>query len=511
MEKYGSETAVVQADVTNINDLQRALEFGRNQFGEINGIIHAAGVAGGGSIALNDPKESEHILAPKLAGTENLNAIFQHVPLDFFILCSSMTAVTGRLGEVDYTAANAYLDSFAQSMNSRNNYKATAINWDTWKNTGMAGRLDNNISSKGITPTEALNAFNILMDYQPSQVLVSAYFPESRFPSQPKNLPEEKTRLAALKKTRTRIPEKPRYDLECMLKIIWERCLHITTVGIHDNFFELKGDSLDAMNILAEIEEFTGLNLDIHHLIAAPTIAEMAAVIKKRSTPSRWEFLVPIQAGGSKKPFFCVHPLSGHVFHFSGLRPYWKPDRPFFGIQAQGFNEKSQPLDRVEDMAAAYLKEIIALQPEGPYFLAGRCFGSMVAFEMAHQLIQKGKSVAALAAVEGTSPLRSCLPSNTLPETVNSSDILEIFNTLNKRAQGRYKGVPLPGKIALFYAKNSKLNRPAYFRDWRKAAENGIECFSFPCGHTDMFRPPVAADLVRCLQGYLNSRDPACR
>jgi thioesterase domain-containing protein len=162
-------------------------------------------------------------------------------------------------------------------------------------------------------------------------------------------------------------------------------------------------------------------------------------------------------------------------------------------------------------MAAAYLREVLALQPEGPYFLGGRCFGSMVAFEMAHQLIKKGETVAALTAIEGTSPVKRNRPSNMLPETVNSSDILEIFNALNKKARDTYEAVPLPGKIALFYAENSKLNRPAYFRSWRKAAQNGIERFPFPCGHTDMFNPPAAADLVRCLQDYLNSQDPACR
>lgn len=121
-----------------------------------------------------------------------------------------------------------------------------------------------------------------------------------------------------------------------------------------------------------------------------------------------------------------------------------------------------------------------------------------------------GKRVAALVAIEGRSPRLApppAAPSSPGPDVGNEnhSDILALFNTLNKRAMEAYTTNAFPGKIALFYAKKSKLNKPGYFQRWRKFGENGIECFGFPGGHTDLFRPPAVQELTKRLQDYLDA------
>src|SRR5205823_6948711 len=110
--------------------------------------------------------------------------------------------------------------------------------------------------------------------------------------------------------------------------------------------------------------------------------------------------VVPIQAKGENAPFFCVHPIEGWVYGYRLLAKYLPPDRPFYGLQARELYGSWEPFERVEDMAAFYLKEALKVQPRGPYFLGGYSFGAFVAFEMAQQLYQKVHAVAFLGMID---------------------------------------------------------------------------------------------------------------
>ncbi|HXQ70499.1 MAG TPA: type I polyketide synthase, partial [Pyrinomonadaceae bacterium] len=104
MEQAGGEVLIAAADVTNEDQMKRVLEQARERFGEINGVVHAAGVPGGGMIQLKTPAKARLVLAPKVAGTRVLDRVLQDVPLDFFIMCSSRAAILGGFGNVDYCA-----------------------------------------------------------------------------------------------------------------------------------------------------------------------------------------------------------------------------------------------------------------------------------------------------------------------------------------------------------------------------------------------------------------------
>ncbi|GGU56866.1 type I polyketide synthase [Kitasatospora aureofaciens] len=131
---HGARLCLVQADVTDEAALAAALDEVRAAYGPISGVVHAAGVAGGGVTALRGPEEMARVLAPKVLGTvllERLTA--RDRPL--LVLCSSALAVTGAVGQADYTGANAFLDSFATGTRT-----AVSIGWDRWSQTGMAVR-----------------------------------------------------------------------------------------------------------------------------------------------------------------------------------------------------------------------------------------------------------------------------------------------------------------------------------------------------------------------------------
>ena len=118
--------------------MQTAIAEIEERWGKINGVIHAAGLPGGGMVQLKTPEIAGKVLAPKVQGTLVLNKILKDHPLDFFILFSSINSVVPMFGQVDYFSANAFLNAFAHYKNSPNKLFAVSINWDTWQEVGMA-------------------------------------------------------------------------------------------------------------------------------------------------------------------------------------------------------------------------------------------------------------------------------------------------------------------------------------------------------------------------------------
>src|SRR5207302_514527 len=171
--------------------------------------------------------------------------------------------------------------------------------------------------------------------------------------------------------------------LEKLLLPIWRDVL-ATNIGVHDNFFECGGHSLLAVRLFAQIEKPLGQSLPLATLFQAPTVAQLAVILEDRST-QRWTSLVPIQTGGDRPPFFCVHGLGGNVLEFHDLARHLGSEQPFYGLQSRGLTG-TQPLQtNIREMAADYLKEIRQLQTEGPYYIGGRSLGGTIAFEMACQ------------------------------------------------------------------------------------------------------------------------------
>jgi phthiocerol/phenolphthiocerol synthesis type-I polyketide synthase E len=140
MEKAGARALVVAADVTNPEELRRVRAEAEAAFGAVNGIVHAAGVPGGGMAEVKDRAAAEAVLAPKLAGTLALQLAFADAELDFVALCSSVTALSGDFGQVDYCAANAFLDAYARADRG---WTARVIShdWGGWSEVGMAAEV----------------------------------------------------------------------------------------------------------------------------------------------------------------------------------------------------------------------------------------------------------------------------------------------------------------------------------------------------------------------------------
>jgi acyl carrier protein len=185
----------------------------------------------------------------------------------------------------------------------------------------------------------------------------------------------------------------PRDSLEQQLAKIWQEVLQVSPVGIQDNLFDLGGHSLLAVQLLARIGQQIGKPIPLAILLQGATIEQLAAILRQQSADLPWPPLVAIQPNGAKPPFFCMPGGGGNVIYLYELTRHLGPDQPFYGLQAVGLDGKSRPHTRIEDMAACYIEQIRAVQPQGPYLLGGHSFGANVAFEMSQQLQRQGQDM----------------------------------------------------------------------------------------------------------------------
>ncbi|MBG1270232.1 type I polyketide synthase [Nostoc sp. WHI] len=300
LEKLGAEVQVISADVTNLTQMQQAIAETLEKFGQLNGVIHAAGIAGGGMIQLKTPEIAAKILAPKVQGTLVLAEVLknQDINLDFLVLCSSLSAILGEFGQVDYCAANTFLDTFAHQNTNKTGLHTVAINWDVWQDIGMAinpavpHKIKQQLQERlkqGIISAEGVNVFSRILGIKTSQIVVSTQDLQAKFSSKALLLeeiaqcnPSESNYKITRERENYLAPEN---EIEQQIADIWQELLGIEQISGNDNFFELGGHSLLAVQILSRLREKFSVELTLRTLLSeAPTIAELAKIISDRQS-----------------------------------------------------------------------------------------------------------------------------------------------------------------------------------------------------------------------------------
>jgi amino acid adenylation domain-containing protein len=196
----------------------------------------------------------------------------------------------------------------------------------------------------------------------------------------------------------------PRDILELQLCGIWEELLGVETVDVRDDFFALGGHSLLAVRLMARVEQVAGRTVPLSTLFTASTVEALAGVLRAMKKNSARSPLVAIQPHGSLQPFYCVHAAGGNVFSYVQLAQRLGREQPFYGLVARGVDGEQEPLTRVEEMAAAYVEAVRAVQPRGPYLLGGWSLGGVIAFEMTRQLQAHGETVNQLVLFDAVAP-----------------------------------------------------------------------------------------------------------
>ena len=192
--------------------------------------------------------------------------------------------------------------------------------------------------------------------------------------------------------------------IDFQLVEIWQATLGIPYISLDDGFFSLGVSSLSALRLITKINRVYSTNLGLSSLFSAPTIRDIAVLIRERLSPNMDSSLVPIQPHGTKPPLFVVHGVRGNVLSFYGLVTYLGRDQPVYGIQAQALVKGEPALLWLKDMARYYIAEMRKVQPEGPYNLLGYSFGGIVAMEMAQQLKSAGQETGLLGMLDSKSP-----------------------------------------------------------------------------------------------------------
>jgi thioesterase domain-containing protein len=196
----------------------------------------------------------------------------------------------------------------------------------------------------------------------------------------------------------------PRDQLESALVGIWQSLLRVQPIGVDDPFMELGGDSVTAVAMLSQINATSERHLPMVALFQNPTIAKLAEMLRSPITDNVDSLVVPFRIAGSRTPLFCIHPAGGTVFCYAHFSEHLPPDRPLYGIQAVGLDGSQSPQSTVPEMAAAYVRAMQAIQPNGPYALCGWSSGGVLAYEVACQLQAIGAEVSIVALFDAALP-----------------------------------------------------------------------------------------------------------
>jgi malonyl CoA-acyl carrier protein transacylase len=437
LEQAGACVRVIQADVSDTEQLARILSEIEQSLPPLRGILHAAGVLDDGVLQQLHWQRFAPVMAPKVQGAWNLHRLTQNKPIDFFVLFSSSTSLLGAGGQANYAAANAFLDALA-SYRRMLLLPGLSINWGAWAEVGMTARLQlgERFSQQGegsIAPQQGLQVLEQLLTIEPpvqvgvmpinwsrflqKQLTVSPFLSDFLKEFEPLAEVEFREQLEAL------LPRERKALLVAHVRTQVAKVLGMSlpeSIELGQQLIDLGLDSLMAIELRSHLQSSLRCSLPSTVLFDYPTLEALvnylaqevlSVAVEASSTQalrkddiagndSYRSTLVPIQPHGSKPPLFFIPGILGSVFDLYPLARYLGSEQPFYGLRSLGLDENEKPYTRMADIAAHHIKALQAVQPSGPYLLGGHSFGGRVAFEMAQQLQNQRHEVSMLVLVD---------------------------------------------------------------------------------------------------------------
>jgi amino acid adenylation domain-containing protein len=241
---------------------------------------------------------------------------------------------------------------------------------------------------------------NLLRQHLPDYMIPAAFIPLEVLPLTVSGKIDRVALSVRTLPTPERDFSEPRDFIQAQLLAVWEELLRTDDIGIHDDFFDLGGDSLLAMLLTLRIEELYGRDVNLANFPTEITIELLANTLAAGERENLQRPILEIQATGKAPPLFFLHGdyLSGGAF-CRNLARHLGPDQPFYAIPPHGLDGGILP-PTIEAMAADRVKALRAFQPDGPYRLGGFCWGGTVALEMARQLQAQGAPIEALLLID---------------------------------------------------------------------------------------------------------------
>jgi NADPH:quinone reductase-like Zn-dependent oxidoreductase/thioesterase domain-containing protein/acyl carrier protein len=472
LRQKGADVVLLTGDVANADSLESALRQLPADGRPLRGVIHAAGVLADGILSEMTLEQLDRAMLPKVEGAWNLHAATLKMPLDFFVMFSSVASVLGSPGQANYAAGNAYLDALAHARRAQG-LPATAINWGPWAGTGMAaeaGRADA-VQSRGMRltqPEEALSLLGKLIRSPAPQVVAADAAWEdllklygSRRPALLEDIAAESQQAGAEKVGRvdhtfrdqllaagdaTRQSLVSDYIRNELARIIG---IEPANLEIDQPLSSFGLDSLLALELKNNLEGRLDFTLPMAKLMEGPSIASLAqetvrlvAGAAPASTtakaPEVWVPLLALRAGrwdrsaelADAPPLVLLPALGGDVRCYSQLVEQLGEDQPVYAFRPRGADQDLPPHRSMDEMISDYANALRKLQPAGPYYLAGWSTGGIYAFALAEALERSGEEVALVCLMDTPLP--------TICDQVDLSDdarfLCDLMNYANRFA-----------------------------------------------------------------------------
>ncbi|WP_298511900.1 type I polyketide synthase [uncultured Kordia sp.] len=287
----------VQSNIEDEKRLQEGVKQAMTELNEttINGVFHTAGIGDYfGLIKDRSRSNCETIFSPKIEGSVVLNKVCKEYNPTFLMLFSSLAALKNPFGQIGYAAANTYQNFMAKNESATT--KIVSVLWDTWKESGMALKSDERISTNtakvldtGISDVEGMACIQFALQSNQKEVIVST-IPIERFKAEAEShtlfaveamINEEAANQQYSARPNINIEYiAPKTELEIQIAELWIAFFGYDKIGLKDDFFELGGDSLKAMTILKRIEQITGLEIKLKEFYGSPTVESIAKEIQ---------------------------------------------------------------------------------------------------------------------------------------------------------------------------------------------------------------------------------------
>ncbi len=418
LERHGVRVRVVSADVCEPEAVARILRSMPADL-PLRGVFHAAGVLDDGILMQQSPARLYAVLAPKVLGAINLHRGTADQPLDAFVLFSSTSGLLGNPGQSSYAAANAFLDTLAAHRRSQG-LPALSVDWGAFAGAGMAAGLAASGKLRrddAIPPAEGFEALLSLLGSTQGQVAVVPTPPSQWFGGeQPPPVlarlalragPEPKTPTVSLRaRWLAARPEDRPALLEAHIAAHIARALGESSIDHIDPETELVAyglDSLGAIELRGTLQDSLEIALPATLLFRHPTRSALtrhlsgalsAALAPRVPLESEEDTTVrPLQRDGLWPPLWFVSGAAGPVFNLLPLARALGEARPFFALETPGYQDPAAQHTTIEAIAAHHVRDLMEVQPRGPFLLGGFSTGAKVAFEIAQQLHRAGHRV----------------------------------------------------------------------------------------------------------------------
>ncbi len=281
IEDAGGEVLLLQADVSDYNEMSGVVDAVIQRWGVIHGVYHAAGIVADDAFTdIQHVTRAEFVrhFTPKILGARILADLMPAMGAEFCVLLSSLSSIIGGIGYAAYASANSFLDSFAYARNRDRGAHWLSVNLDGWQTARKSIKAESTLS---MTEAEGLSVLRRTVKIRDrAQITISTAELLSRWKrSIPVSYsPDYNTSSYPLDKRS--IPySQPTKEVQQHLTRVWQELLGIDHIGLDDNFLRLGGHSLLAIQILSRLRNDLGVDMPLDVMFRAPTISSLSALI----------------------------------------------------------------------------------------------------------------------------------------------------------------------------------------------------------------------------------------